>query len=623
MNVLNFKKFILVFLCIGMALGAAAQDVLSLSVAEFQEDPLDLSAKDQRYEKFDGNGERFAIIKVTSTNPHDDLSEYTFNFGNLRHQTVVNQDAIWVYVQRNAKQVTIARSGYTPVRKYDLGTTIAPGKNYTMLLDPVARKVQSQVVQFNITPADALATIAVTSAKSGAAEEILGTTRESGTLAKSLPLGVYKYKIVSANYHTVEGKFTLSDRSQIHMENVTLSPNYGKIEFVAPADADIFINGERKGKGKWSGSLSAGTYNVECRQLNHRPSVESVTIRENESATITLQAPTPITNTVFVTSEPLNADIYIDGKFSGKTPQNIELLVGKHKLRVIKEGIGAYHQEFDLSEHYAPELDIDLKKSTNGAQVSGKTVTISVDPEYGRLQIDGAVVPLTTDTDKAYCIYDNVQNGKYYTLTAYVPSSYDIPYMRRYAKFKKRLRLDDISEYKIRLPYYERKTCFYLGMGGSAGASSSPKCVNGHDVSNPDLECAFTFTMGGDIGGFNIEGVVRAGDMEIVAQNCSPASYTDSGYYHGSDELCYAELQLACGYSFIPCSRLKLTPQIGIVSHKYETSYVDDENRLYKSDTSLYLGLRAHLALSKHWGVSNTLYCSRGIYDSLSLVLTF
>ncbi len=72
------RSMMLLLLILSGASGLSAQDKLKFSIADFDTDPFDLSAKDKRYEKYDGNGERYAIIKVTSNNQDDNLGEYNF-----------------------------------------------------------------------------------------------------------------------------------------------------------------------------------------------------------------------------------------------------------------------------------------------------------------------------------------------------------------------------------------------------------------------------------------------------------------------------------------------------------------------------------------------------------------
>ncbi|MBP5569892.1 MAG: hypothetical protein J6X46_02530, partial [Prevotella sp.] len=100
--------FTLLLLLVG-AVSAFGQ--LKFHVASFGEDQFDLAARDERFKKIDGSGSLYAIIKVSG----DDLKEYNFNFGNMNHLVESHEDQLWGYVQKNAKHVTITRSGYNPL----------------------------------------------------------------------------------------------------------------------------------------------------------------------------------------------------------------------------------------------------------------------------------------------------------------------------------------------------------------------------------------------------------------------------------------------------------------------------------------------------------------------------
>ena len=130
---IKFLFYLIFFLLVGNV-QLYAQQKLKFAVESFEQDPFDTSARDKQYEKVDGSGSRYAIIKVSSTNPDDELKEYRFNFGNLRSSVVEHDNELWIYVQRNAKMVTISRPGYVTLNRYDLQTTIEAGKNYTLTL---------------------------------------------------------------------------------------------------------------------------------------------------------------------------------------------------------------------------------------------------------------------------------------------------------------------------------------------------------------------------------------------------------------------------------------------------------------------------------------------------------
>lgn len=338
-----------------------AQSKLKMSVVSFEQDPFDTTPQNALYEKIDGSGSRYAIVKVTTDNPDDKLKEYNFNFGNLKSIVEEHDGELWVYVQKNAKMVTISRSGYATINKYDLNATVDAGKTYVMKLSVARPIVYTQMVQFTVSPAIAGSVITVKSAKPNTQEEMFGTTDATGSAARALELGTYTYKVITANYHTTEGRFTLNDRTKTHKESVSLRANFSEVTLKVDAEADIYINNEMKGARSWTGALRAGTYLVECRQLNHKTSSQYITVIENDSRTFDLDAPAPITGTLALTSSPLGAKITIDGKDYGTTPANInDLLVGSHIVSIMSEGYQEASRTFIVQENQTTALNVAM-----------------------------------------------------------------------------------------------------------------------------------------------------------------------------------------------------------------------------------------------------------------------
>lgn len=341
-----------------------AQQKAKFSIVSFEQSQFDLSAREKGTEKYDGNGVRYSIIKVTSTREDDDLYAYNFDFGMMNSLIEMKDGEIWVYVQRNAKHVTITREGYNPVRRYDLRTTIQPGLVYSMVLSPQAQKIQKQVVHFKIKPTDANATIMYRSQEPGLSEDKLGDTDEGGELAKYLELGRYSYRIVSEDYHGIEGLLVLDNPKQTYVEEITLRPKFAAITLSVASGAEIYIDGERKGSGSWSGRLNKGSYNIECRKANHKAAFETITVEEGKDAQYTLQQPTPIVGSLLLMSTPLSAKITIDGKEHGTTPCNIdELLIGSHKVTLSKDGYESLTLDITINEGETTEENVTLEKA--------------------------------------------------------------------------------------------------------------------------------------------------------------------------------------------------------------------------------------------------------------------
>ena len=345
-----------------------AQQKLKFSVASFELDQFDMTARKEVHKKTDGNGNLFSIIKVTSTNPDDDLKAYHFSFGNMNHEVVEKDGELWVYVQRNAKMVTISRQGYATINRYDLQTTIEEGRVYTMHLSTTAAKIHSQMVMFSTEPIVENAAITIT--KPGGDEDVIGTTDETGGKAASLPFGKYTYKVLAEGYYPSSGGFTLNDEAKTHIENITLKAKFGTATLRVNATADIYVNGELKGNKTWTGRLNSGQYQVECRQDKHHPSTRIITIEENALQTFDLDPPSPITGTASVNSTPLRGEITIDGQSYGLTPRNItDLIIGQHTIKISKDGYNDVSKTFEIIEGQTTKVELTMNKSNKATSV--------------------------------------------------------------------------------------------------------------------------------------------------------------------------------------------------------------------------------------------------------------
>ena len=359
----------------------SAQQRLKFSVADFHQDQLDLTARNDEFKRTDDSGSLYAIIKVKADVENDDLQSFIFDFGYMNSFVVMHDDLneLWVYVQKNAKTVTIRRDGYLTLNKYDLRTTIEAGCTYVMRLQVAAPTVYTQMVMFRVKPLSAKAMVMITYEGKGGNEEVLGMVDETGAVAKALTLGSYTYRVVAENFYPSEGRFTLNNQNENHVEDVTLRGNFGNITLNVESAADIYVDGEKKSTRTWTGALKAGSHQVECRQANHRPSVQSITVAENETRTITLTPPTPITGTISITSRPLGAKITIDGKNYGETPKNITgLLIGKHTVELSGSGNRGGKQEVEIQENQTAVIDIELAQRDHYETVDGDAQVFTV-----------------------------------------------------------------------------------------------------------------------------------------------------------------------------------------------------------------------------------------------------
>ena len=536
-----------------------AQQRQKFSIASFEQDPFDLTAKNDVYKKIDGSGSLYAIIKVTSNNPEDNLKEYNFNFGNLRSIVEQHDDELWVYVQKNAKLVTISRTGYTTISKYDLKTTIEAGKTYTMSLTTTGPVVYTQMLQFVVKPVNVGAVVMIKSSKQNATEEMFGTVDATGSVAKSMEYGTYTYKVVANNYHTSEGRITLKDKTSTYVEEISLRPNFSEITLRVDTDADIYVNNEKKGTRSWTGILRTGNYQVECRQENHRNSSQYITITENDNRTIDLTPPTPITGTLALTSKPLGAQITIDGKDYGTTPKNInDLIIGKHTITLSKANYKSESQEFEVRENHTTDVNITLNDIAK--------MTIKSTPDNATLYIDGKQVGSTP--------YTAEMGSGDYDIRLTCPKYYD---------FTKRIYLDSANPDIILTmsKQYFKATSGYVQLSGQFGTLVGVGVNAGAYISNLNVEAYFTKILGNE-------------SFDMHSTNYYNVTAKLSGLIWGG----------RIGYGFYVTPSIRITPQIGIGTFTIS----GDAGGTDVSTNAICgtLGIRCEYVFSPSFGVSLT-----------------
>ena len=447
---MKHTKHLLFLLLMMLALPAFAQQKSKFHIVSFAENPHDTSP--QIYEKLDSDGHPYAIIKVKSNNPDDELRAYNFNFGLIPHIVDVKDGELWVYVGRNAKSVSISRDGYQSVQRYDLGLTIQPGRAYKMQLSVEAQKIMKQMVRFNISPVEAKAIIMYKSDRPGATEQLFGTADDNGAVAKNLELGKYSYKIISDNCYSSEGFLMLDNANVTHTENVVLRANFARVSLVAGNGVSIFVDGENKGVGSWNGILNAGTYSIECRKASHKSTVETLKIEEGKDVTLTLSNPEPITGSLSITSTPLDAVVTIDGKAYGLTPRNInDLIIGNHKVTVSKDGYLSQEFEVAITENEIFERSVELERMQQDKVMKGQAESNASERNIGALQSSGTIngheyvdLGLPSGLKWATCNVGAVKPEEYGNYYAWGENTIKEQYTERNNKTKRK-KLDDIS----------------------------------------------------------------------------------------------------------------------------------------------------------------------------------
>lgn len=148
-------------------------------------------------------------------------------------------------------------------------------------------------------------------------------------------------------------------------------------------NAEIWINNERKGVGRWTGQLGEGKYLFESRIPGYREGKKSVDLKVGGIREVIIPAPIPIYGSLNITSIPHNATVQIDGKVVGYTPYVInEVLIGEKNVTISKEGCATSTQIVVVEEGKVKDLNVSLSQ--------GKMINFKMEVS-GEVYIDGAL----------------------------------------------------------------------------------------------------------------------------------------------------------------------------------------------------------------------------------------
>lgn len=609
-----------------------AQEKLDCSVVSFAVDPFSTAAQDKRYEMIDGNGDRYAIIKVKDVDGEADLNGFTFNFGTLNSVVKSHEDELWVYVQRNAKTVTIKHPEYKTIEKYDLNTTIQPGKTYIMQLTlsrvqkTIVRNVKKQVLQFKISPANEKAVVKVKKAGDKGEYELWGEVDEAGTIDKMLDFGSYDYIVTALNYESSTGRVTLSSSQTTHVEQLILKPNFGFLEvdgINGATGAQIYVDDVKIGTVPYSEPdtrWKCGSHKITINNGDlYKPYNSTFVIKQGETTKISPKLESDFAQTTIKVEG--DAEIILDGKSKGNGTWTGPLKAGQYTVVCRKEN----HRESsrmitvkpDVAETFsvpAPSPitgNVYVRSIPSGAEISIDGENKGVTPSLLQGIIIGShEVKLTlanhkteqyeivvkedktedlnaTLSDMAHMTIDSKPsnstlfiNGEKVGLTPYsndmASGDYDIKIKKnKFKDFSKRVHLDSSNpSMTIALErQYQRPNSFYIQPGFKVGSSMSIVGQIGAYISNVNIE------------GYYMMGLNKS---EMIYWNATTSNDKPCGYSYKA-----SQMGVKLGYGIVFGTRMRLTPQIGFgvvklsSAESYNTDPSFDASNTYAANATL------------------------------------
>lgn len=220
----------------------------------------------------------------------------------------------------------------------------------------------------------------------------------AGFVRKAVSIGVeHRYKVKSENYFPKEGVEIFTKNIEKTLD-IDLEPNFGWITVNSdPEGADVYVDGKKVGVTPYVfEKIKRGNHKVEIKKERFATYVQMVSIQNGEQNTdlenVILEAEDVAYGFLSLYATPDGADITIDGVFKGKTPQTLELVVGKHDVILMRTGYNPSRETVEIEEGETKVINVVL--------VQSRSISISTDKEGDKIFVDGKYVgksPLAVD----------------------------------------------------------------------------------------------------------------------------------------------------------------------------------------------------------------------------------
>jgi hypothetical protein len=241
--------------------------------------------------------------------------------------------------------------------------------------------VNKHIVSVDLLPAYGWIEIADNGASNGADvyldDEYLGKVPFK---SKELASGQHRIRITKPMYKPFQASVSVKDNETTQVVPQLIA-NFANITLEVADDAEIWVNGTIKGKGRWNGAMTIGPNKVETRKPGHRTQTMSYEVTAlMEGQTLTLKTPEAILGTLVVESTPPISDVYIDGKLFSQTPVRTHLPVGAHQVKIARKGYKDYQTSVTVTEGQVTTVSHSLEAAGNSQAVRKKT---EVKPSQG------------------------------------------------------------------------------------------------------------------------------------------------------------------------------------------------------------------------------------------------
>lgn len=243
---------------------------------------------------------------------------------------------------------------------------------------------ERQIVEVELQPG--WGTVRLTSDPSGATvkldEQVLGQT----PLTAELMAGEVVLVLSKEKFAPTKLEFTVVAGQKLEPDTIELAPQPAEVRLRSvPTGAMVSVNGDFSGTTPVTLALPSGVKQDIVLQhggFKNQTLSRSFEAGISEEVTVALE---PLYGTVWLTTDPVEATLFIDGKKHGQATGRLRLTTREHRLQVEAEGFETVTRTILPKEGVGQRLDIRLTRKGEGRA----PVTASASQKEGRFIVLG------------------------------------------------------------------------------------------------------------------------------------------------------------------------------------------------------------------------------------------
>ena len=210
--------------------------------------------------------------------------------------------------------------------------------------------------------------------------EVYVDSRMRGTLPLSKPItiksGTAAVRVVKSMYHDYNTTVTISD-DQTTTLTASLAPNFSTVTITADSGVEIWIDGQKRGTGKWVGNLEIGKHLIDCRKEAHEEAHHLLNVTNIEPMSVDYGSLTPIYGALSVKCNISGAKYSIDGiEQQDALPYvNQKMLIGTHSIKIYAPGYNTHTQTVTIEKGKIASIDATLTEKRTSSYKTGTTTS--------------------------------------------------------------------------------------------------------------------------------------------------------------------------------------------------------------------------------------------------------